>query len=126
MYIRAFFVERRVIIINKRILKEPERGQYEILFKHFRNFRHMTQEELAFLVKIAPSYLSMFEQNNTTRTRSPKLNLIRDVAFALNVCPNDIIYFPCKTCEMKDSCVRKKQVIDDDHNFENIINYYLE
>lgn len=86
----------------------------------------MTQEELAFLVNVAPSYISMFEQDNRTRTRSPKLNLIRDVAFSLEVCPNSIVVFPCACCELKENCKKRNDVKDDnEHFFEDNIGYYI-
>jgi transcriptional regulator with XRE-family HTH domain len=112
--------------IKKRKLKEPQRGQYILLFKKYRNFRHMTQEELSFRIGLTPSYLSFFEQDNITRTRSPKLNLIRDIAYALKVCPNSIVIFPCNQCELRDNCRKRKDVKNDNKNFfEDNLEYYI-
>lgn len=86
----------------------------------------MTQEDLAFLIGVAPSYLSFYEQDNLTRTRSPKLNLIRDIGLALKICPNDLIILPCTSCELKNECKKRKYVKDDnEHFFEDNIGYYL-
>lgn len=78
------------------------------------------------MVGVAPSYISFFEQDNSTRTRSPKLNLIRDIAYALKVCPNSIVVFPCNQCELKENCKKRNDVKDDnEHFFEDNIGYYI-
>lgn len=102
---------------------------YKLFIKRYRQeLRHMTQEELADLVGIAPSYISMLEQDNITRTRSPKLTLLRDIAYSLGVCPNDILHFPCLGCQLLEGCGKRQYFEDngeDEDFFENNIIYYL-
>jgi transcriptional regulator with XRE-family HTH domain len=86
----------------------------------------MTQEELAYKCNISPSYISMLEQDNITRSRSPSLALIRDIAYALEVCPNDILNMECINCKLCNNCPKKQYIDEDDDDFykDNLI-YYL-
>ncbi|NRU52437.1 helix-turn-helix transcriptional regulator [Clostridium beijerinckii] len=100
---------------------------YTLYIKKYRkNLRHMTQEELAYKCGVAPSYISMLEQDNITRRRSPSLALVRDLAYSLEICPNDILIFRCSDCKFENSCNRKQYVEEDNEDFykDNLI-YYL-
>ena len=94
--------------------------------KYRKNLRHITQEELAYKCNISPSYISMLEQDNITRSRSPSLALIRDIAYALEVCPNDIANMECIYCKLCNKCPKKKYITEDEEDFykDNFI-YYL-
>lgn len=88
--------------------------------------RHMSQEELAYRSGLSPSYISMLEQSNVIRSRSPKLTIIRDIAIALEVCPNDLIHFSCFNCPLFSKCNKKHYLHEEEEDFfdDNLI-YYL-
>jgi transcriptional regulator with XRE-family HTH domain len=96
---------------------------YVLYIKKFRLLRRLTQEELSFKSGIDASYISRLEAENTVRVRSPKLNIIRDLAIGLQICPMDIIFYKCISCEQFNTC-KKKQYLGEDYFKDNII-YYL-
>lgn len=57
----------------------------------------MTQKELCKKVGISQSYLSQIE-NGLHTNKKPTLNLIEDIAQALEVCPFVLISYNCDRC----------------------------
>jgi transcriptional regulator with XRE-family HTH domain len=99
---------------------------YILYIKRFRQFRHLTQDELSFLCGIDSSYISRLEADNSIRTRSPKLTVLISLAKALKVCPTDLLTYSCQQCEQYETCTKRKYVEKDNENFfENNLSYYL-
>jgi len=92
-----------------------------LYIKKFRHFRRMTQQELAEKVNVSQQYIAMIEADNIVRTRSPRIALLEQIAWALHICLIDLIYCSCKDCENNNICLKKDKV-----NYENIIDDNLE
>ena len=57
------------------------------VLRHFRQTKNMSQEELAALLEISPSYISRMESD----LKKPSLEMIFRLADALAVAPHEII-----------------------------------
>ena len=71
----------------------------ELNIKQIRRRRRMTQRELANKVGISQSYLSLIE-NGVYTNKKPTLNLIEDIAQALEVCPSVLLDYNCDRCNI--------------------------
>ena len=96
---------------------------YILYIKKYRILRRMTQSQLAEKVCVTQQYIAMLEADNIVRNRSPKLSTLLDIAFALDICPKDIIYHSCTHCEIK-NCIKKNKVNYEDIAEENF-NFYI-
>ena len=81
---------------------------YILYIKKYRQLRRITQEELALISGISPSYISTLE--SPTRKKSPTLAILRDISIALKVCIKDIIYCDCNNCHIKNTCSKKDNI----------------
>jgi DNA-binding XRE family transcriptional regulator len=99
---------------------------YTLYIKKFRTLRGYTQEQLADMVGISQAMIALLEADNSTRKKSPRLELLIRISNALGVCCNDILHFHCNGCSSYEIC-NKRQYLenDDDDFFENNIIYYL-
>ena len=85
----------------------------ELNIKQIRRRRRMTQRELANKVGISQSYLSLIE-NGVYTNKKPTLNLIEDVAQALEVCPISLIGYNCDRCNINKEKARCESFFLDD------------
>jgi transcriptional regulator with XRE-family HTH domain len=99
---------------------------YTLYIKKFRILRGYTQEQLADLAGVSQAMIALLEADNSTRKKSPRLELLIRISNALSVCPSDILSFECDGCEQYKFC-NKRQYIEEDNEdfFEDNLIYYL-
>jgi len=61
--------------------------------KHYREAKHLTQEQLSELLFVSPGYISGLETGN----RSPSLSLLLKLSGLLDCTPNDLLEFEAQT-----------------------------
>lgn len=94
------------------------------IIKKLRIAKGLTQEQLAELAGIDRSYISRLETENITRDRSPTLATLEKLAFALEVCPQDLAFYSCTKCKLNNKCLRKNKTDYEDIDEESL-NFYL-
>lgn len=85
----------------------------ELNIRRIRRIRRTTQKELCQKVGISQSYLSQIE-NGTYTNKKPTLNLIEDIAKALEVCPISLIGYNCDRCNINKEKARCESFFLDD------------
>ncbi len=76
--------------------------------RQYRKDREISQEELAFLVKTSPAYISNIERG----IKKPSLQKLKEIADVMHVTVNDFIY---------DTSYSSNAFVD--HDFQHIISY---
>jgi transcriptional regulator with XRE-family HTH domain len=101
-------------------------SMYQILSKRFRHRRRMKQKDLAKRSGVSISYISHLEADNSIRDRTPTLQVLENLALSLNVCPRDIVIYPCLECTMNNNCSKKSKDMRDSEEIANeILDYYV-
>ena len=108
MQIRILFVESGDIM-------------YILYIKKYRQLRRMTQQQLADKIGVTQQYIAMIEADNIIRSRSPRLSTLLNISIALNICPKDMLFYSCISCEIEKVCNKKDKV-----NYEDVANDNLE
>lgn len=96
---------------------------YTLPIKKIRNQKHMTLEQLSEITGISVSQLSRLEADNLVRSRSTTLVTLEKIALGLSVCPKDLLYYDCETCQLKNNC--KKEKVDINDLMEENLQFYI-
>lgn len=87
--------------------------------------QNMSQSKLAEKCGVDRSYISKLEQDNFSRTVSPRLSFILTLAEALNACPNLILRLHCEDCHNFSKCTRHEHLEDDTTYINEHLEYYI-
>ena len=99
---------------------------YTLYIKKYRKLRRITQTELAERIGVTQQCVALLESDNIIRKRSPKLSIILDVSFALEVCPNLILHYVCSDCKLYKNCNKRESLENEDNDFyEENLQYYI-
>ena len=75
---------------------------FVINLKKYRKIRGLTQQELGKKVGVTQQYIASIEGKN--RTKSPTLDVIARLCYALEICPYDLLHFNCTRKDIVDEC----------------------
>lgn len=98
---------------------------YTLYVKKYREFRRISQSELAFRIGKSQSFIAQIEKDNSIRTKSILLIDLVLIAQVLDVCPNDLIRYKCNSCHRFNKCTRHENLEKDDEYFKEHLNYYI-
>lgn len=98
---------------------------YKYLGKRLRHRRHIRQKDLAKKSGLSESYISHLEKDNSIRDRTPSLQTIESLAIAMEICPRDIIIYPCIRCQLRTICKKNKDMREPEIIINEILDFYI-
>jgi transcriptional regulator with XRE-family HTH domain len=96
---------------------------YTLTIKKIRRIKHLTLEQLSELCGISVSQLSRLEADNIVRNRTTTLTTLENIAISMKICPNDILWYDCKNCELNKTCPKHKVNLDE--IIEENLSFYI-
>jgi transcriptional regulator with XRE-family HTH domain len=99
---------------------------YRILVKRHRRRRRIRQKDLSKKSGVSESHISHLEADNSVRDRTPTLQTVENLAIAMEICPYDIVMYPCIECVINSTCSKpEKDMRDPDIIIDEILDFYL-
>jgi transcriptional regulator with XRE-family HTH domain len=96
------------------------------MVKRHRKRRRIRQKDLSKKSGVSTSYISYLEADNSIRDRTPTLQIIENLATSLEICINDLIFYPCIECPLNTTCNKKeKDMRDPDVISNEILDFYI-
>ena len=93
--------------------------------RRLRHRRRIRQKDLAKKSGLSASYLSHLEQDNIIRDRTPSLQTLECIAIAMEICPRDIVIYPCIRCQISLNCKKDKDMREPEIIIKEILDFYI-